>query len=152
MGDRSESNASAASKSSVTSTASTLIPTAAIKYTHQAEKLSFVKPENDEDGSGTAIRADYITPQDPVIVTGNGGRLPGVPLVEAEKLNKLRAEIEGNPADVIEEASASGLEKPESEHGTPSPQNGATIQKSGEGSLRRAMPPSRTNPLFPPLP
>ncbi|KUJ11051.1 alpha/beta-hydrolase [Mollisia scopiformis] len=153
MGDRSESNASAASKSSVTSTTSTtstVIPTAAIKYTHQAEKLSFVKPEKDEDGSGTAIRADYITPQDPVIVTGDGSRLPGVPLSEAEKLNRLKEDIEGNPSDVIEEAS--GLERPEPEHSTPSPQNGTTIQKSGEGSLRRAMPPSRTNPLFPPLP
>lgn len=147
-GERYESNASAASKSSVTSTVSTVVPTAAIKYIHQAEKLSFVKPEDDEDGSGTAIRADYITPQDLVIITGDGGRLPGVPLAEAEKLNKLKDELVGDPEDAIEQAPR--IE--ENKQGTPSPQNGATIQKSGEGSLRRAMPPSRTNPLFPPLP
>jgi pimeloyl-ACP methyl ester carboxylesterase len=146
---RSESNASAASKTSV-SPASSSAAISAIKYTHQAEKLSYVAPEKDPDGSGTAIHAHYITPQDPIIVMSDGGRLPGVPLAEAEKLNTLKEATEGEPADVIEDASL--VDKSRDGSRPEAPKNGATIQKSGEGSLRKAMPPSRTNPLFPPLP
>jgi pimeloyl-ACP methyl ester carboxylesterase len=146
---RTESDASGASKASVSSTSSTTA-IAAIKYAHQAEKLSHVTPAKDPDGSGTATHAQFITPQDPIIVTSDGGRLPGVPLAEAEKLNALKEEIDGEPADVIEDAST--VEKSGYESRPDSPKNGSTMQKSGEGSLRRAMPPSRTNPLFPPLP
>ena len=146
---RTESDVSAASKISVSSTSSTAA-IAAIKYAHQAEKLSYVAPHKDPDGSGTAIHAQYITPQDPIIVTSDGSRLPGVPLAEAEKLNSLKEEIEGEPADVIE--AASPVDNPEDGPQPETPKNGATLQKSGEGSLRKAMPPSRTNPLFPPLP
>lgn len=60
--------------------------TTAAQYAHQAEKLSHVPPKHDADGAGTAIQADYVTPQDTVVVTANGGRLPGVPLTEAAKL------------------------------------------------------------------
>jgi hypothetical protein len=106
MGDtaqRPQSHASAASKASVGSTSS-VSPVAAIKYAHQAEKLSFVAPEKNIDGSRTAVKAEYITPQDPIIILANGGRLPGVPLAEAEKLNELKAEIDGEPSQVIEDA------------------------------------------------
>src|ERR1700734_1264602 len=82
-----------------------------------------------------------ITPQDPIIMTSDGGRLPGVPLAEAAKLNALKEEIDGEPADVIEDAST--VEKSGYESRPDSPKNGSTMQKSGEGSLRRAMPPSR---------
>lgn len=146
---RTQSDVLGASKGSVSSSSSTTA-IAAIKYAHQAEKLSYVAPAKDPDGSGTATHAQFITPQDPIIVTSDGGRLPGVPLGEAAKLNALKEEIGGEPADVIEDASA--LEKSENEPRPDSPKNGSTMQKSGEGSLRRAMPPSRTNPLFPPLP
>merc|ERR1711939_199841 len=105
----------------------------------------------DIDGANTAVHAHFVTPQDPIIVTGDGGRLPGVPLAEAEKLNLLKAVVEGDSAETLQ----AGLfpEKSESDNGSrpDSPPDGR-IQKSGEGSLRRAMPPSRTNPLFPPLP
>lgn len=146
---RTESDASGASKAPVYSTTSTTA-FAAIKYAHQAEKLSYVAPAKDPDGSGTATQAQFITPQDPIIVTSDGSRLPGVPIAEAAKLNALKEEIGGEPPDVIEDASA--VEKSENEPRLASPKNGSTMQKSGEGSLRRAMPPSRTNPLFPPLP
>jgi pimeloyl-ACP methyl ester carboxylesterase len=159
MGDanRSGSNVSAASKSSIAS-ATTASPIASIKYAHQAEKLSHVSPDKEGAAAGTAIEAEYITPQDPVIITADGSRLPGVPLAEAERLNALRADIEGIPEEVIEDAVTDGLAPPEhangdiSRSGSRSPHDKATIQLSGEGSLRRAMPPSRTNPLFPPLP
>jgi pimeloyl-ACP methyl ester carboxylesterase len=161
MGDthRSESDASANSKESIASSSSTVSPIAAIKYAHQAEKLSYVAPDKDRDGSGTAIKAEYITLQDPVIVTGDGGRLPGVPLAEAEKLNALKADIEGEPEDVIEAADPADYPTQDEVHaesnrpsGRNSPHDSSRIKRSGEGSLRRAMPPSRTNPLFPPLP
>jgi pimeloyl-ACP methyl ester carboxylesterase len=159
MGDvsqRSESDASAFSRSSLaSSTSTTLSPVAAIKFAHQAEKLSHIKPSHSLDGSGTAIEAEFITPQDPVIKTADGNRLPGVPLEEAEKLNGLKAEIEGEPSEVIEQvAPEQPIENDTTIKDSRSylPQDKATIQKSGEGSLRRAMPPSRTNPLFPPLP
>jgi pimeloyl-ACP methyl ester carboxylesterase len=112
--------------------------------------LSYVAPEKDSDGPGTAIHAHYVTPQDPIIVMSDGGRLPGVPLAEAEKLNTLKEATDGEPADVIEDASP--VDKSRDGSRPEAPKNGATIQKSGEGSLRKAMPPSRTNPLFPPLP
>ena len=126
-------------------------PTTAIKYARQAEKLSLASSGEDIDGANTAVHAHFVTPQDPIIVTGDGGRLPGVPLAEAEKLNLLKAVVEGDSAETLQ----AGLfpEKSESDNGSrpDSPPDGR-IQKSGEGSLRRAMPPSRTNPLFPPLP
>lgn len=110
-----------------------------------------------------AVRAEWITPQDPIIVTADGGRLPTVPLAEAEKLSALREELglDGEEvADMVE-----GDECPQEEidrindsrsgsdgSGRTTPHDKSTIQGSAEGSLRKAKPPSRTNPLFPPLP
>jgi hypothetical protein len=57
MGDTaqpSQSHASAALKATVSSTSS-MSPIAAIKYTPQAEKLSFVAPEKDINGLRTAV-------------------------------------------------------------------------------------------------
>jgi hypothetical protein len=64
MGDTaqpSQSHASAALKAAVSSTLS-VSPVAAIKHAHQAEKLSFVTPKKDINGSRTAAQAEYITP------------------------------------------------------------------------------------------
>jgi pimeloyl-ACP methyl ester carboxylesterase len=159
MGDTQwpESDASAVSKSSVASTSS-VSPVTAIKYAHQAEKLSYVAPGPDSDGSGTATQAKYITPQDPIIITADGGRLPGVPLAEAEKLNALKAEIDRGSAKANEDEAYISPERSNDSPGPGNrsraepPQDSAVIQRSDEGSLRRVMPPSRTNPLFPPLP
>lgn len=118
----------------------------ALKYAHQSEKLSYGAPERDPDGSGTALYADYITPQDPVIVTSDGSRLPGVPLVEAAKLNTLKEEVEGDPAVVLQGASN------KSEESTDESQLRSKNEEDSREGLRRAMPPTRTNPLFPPLP
>ncbi|KAG0648028.1 Steryl ester hydrolase 2 [Hyphodiscus hymeniophilus] len=157
MGDitdqRSPSNASALSNSNSSTTVS---PLTVMKYAHQAEKLSHIKPDPLSDGSGTALEAHFVTPQDPVIKTADGNRLPGVPLAEAEKLNELKAEIEGGASNAIEDVAHEQQINGDGPHKNASrpvsPQDKATIQRSGEGSLRRAMPPSRTNPLFPPLP
>ncbi|ESZ90317.1 hypothetical protein SBOR_9297 [Sclerotinia borealis F-4128] len=128
-------------------------------YASQAAKLSHVEPEDDDDnGSGTAIRADYITPRDTVVVMEDGGRLPGPPLVEAERLNGLRRQARGMGGNMISEAEGTDeLVSEENrlaagEEGRGSHQHGGDARTSGQGSLRRAMPPSRTHPLFPPLP
>ena len=67
----------------------------AIKFTHHAERLSLLARDANSEGSsdGTAVAAKFITPQDPVVVLANGGRLPAVPLVEAQTLNQLKDEI-----------------------------------------------------------
>lgn len=155
---RTESTASAVSNSSITSTStlsSNVSPAAAINYAHQAEKLSHRSQSEDAIGTGSAIEAVYITPYDPVIVTADGSRLPGVPLAEAEGLNSLKAEVDEIPEETAKEMPPKTHLLPARSrgwNGAWSPPHKATIQRSGEGSLRRAMPPSRTNPLFPPLP
>jgi pimeloyl-ACP methyl ester carboxylesterase len=143
--------------------ASLTSPIAAIKYAHQAEKLSHLPPDPDGTNTGAAaVRAEWITPQDPIIVTADGGRLPTVPLAEAAKLNELKEELELDGRAVLEHREE-GYTKEEiegAEDETPGselsesaiPRDKSPIQRTGEGSLRRSQAPSRTNPLFPPLP
>ena len=129
--------------------------TAAIQFVHQAEKLSLQKSDILKAGSSdsTAIEARFITPQDPVIETANGGRLPAVPLKEALALNRLRDQVVNRDkgASVLDsEPSISG--KDDSSSGS-SIQDGASQQSTKPGALlSSAIPPSRTNPLFPELP
>ncbi|KAK4691094.1 lysosomal acid lipase/cholesteryl ester hydrolase, partial [Lecanoromycetidae sp. Uapishka_2] len=70
---------------------------AAIKFAKQAQKLSLQAHDVNDNGTNatTAVEARFITPQDPIIETANGGRLPTVPLKEALELNKLRDQVEG---------------------------------------------------------
>ncbi|KAJ4287337.1 hypothetical protein N0V90_012735 [Kalmusia sp. IMI 367209] len=75
---------------------------AAIEFAQQAEKLAQFAPdqENDATGSTQAVEAKFITAQDPVILTADGGRLPAVPIEEAKKLNELRDEVDKrDPSD-----------------------------------------------------
>lgn len=136
----------------------------AAEYARQAAKLSHL-PQDAEgsNGGAAAVRAEWITPQDPIIVTADGGRLPEVPLEEAHKLNRLKEEVDRGFEDALHEdidekseekgSGVSGLNSPSARiNDSSSPQLKGSIQKSGEGSLRNSMPPFRTNPLFPPLP
>lgn len=140
----------------------------AVDFAKQSEKLSHQQPEEGK-ADDVAIEAQFVTPHDPVIVTSKGHRLPGVPLVEAHKLNILKDEIDHNGAPVsvrLNEEKAKKAEKKaeaiteKTEQKTDESMginistktNGHSVQKSSEGSLRRQMPPSHTNPLFPPLP
>jgi pimeloyl-ACP methyl ester carboxylesterase len=170
MGDSDSRSQSTTSKASTTSRVSTTTsrssnsPIAAIKYAHQAEKLSHLAPGPDGSNTGAAaVRAEWITPQDPIIVTADGGRLPTVPLAEAAKLNELREDIGLDGEEAILDPQEEKYAKEEidnakdetlgSEHSESAiPRDKSTIQRSGEGSLRSAQAPSRTNPLFPPLP
>lgn len=122
--------------------------THAVEFAKQAEKLSH-KHSNEEGDTEVAAEAKFVTPHDPVIVTSDGNRLPGVPLDEAHKLNTLRAELENN------EAAAHGdhdTSEPRKNINVPAVRNGKSLQQSADGTLRKSMPPSHTNPLFPPLP
>ncbi|KAG5665226.1 hypothetical protein KAF25_009351 [Fusarium avenaceum] len=133
----------------------------AVQFSQQAEKLSHQHP-TDED-PGVAVEAQFVTPHDPVIITSDGNRLPGVPLQEAHKLNVLREELQGKPESVEIKEGVETKEKISNvENADPeqrkvvqlsSEKNGASLQKPNSNStLRKQTPPSHTNPLFPPLP
>ncbi|KAF2109508.1 Alpha/Beta hydrolase protein [Lophiotrema nucula] len=128
---------------------------AAIDFAHQAERLGQYTPdqENDATGSTQAVQAKFITPQDPVIVTTGGGRLPAVPIEEAVKLNKLKNIIdENNPSETAPTAKSQPRESKDGTlHGARPVKDGAD-EGSTDAPLDTATPPSRTNPLFPPLP
>ncbi|XDG10190.1 hypothetical protein ABKA04_009805 [Annulohypoxylon sp. FPYF3050] len=127
----------------------------AVEFAHQAEKLSLQTAENDEFPETVAVEAQFITPQDPVIVTADGNRLPPVPLEQAHKLNILKDELNsdfskediGQHDDNIQ-ASPSAV----AGFGPASYAEDKAARISNEGSLRRSMPPTNTHPLFPPLP
>ena len=137
----------------------------AIDFARKADQLSLVHPRSHEDGGDaaktTAVEAKFITESDPVIELANGDRLPAVPLTEAQKLNELKDELEGNDSRT-DDTAAGGLrqerqrasaaaqcktfakDEPQSLSSPPQEKAGAPLQTS--------TPPSRTNPLFPPLP
>ncbi len=132
--------------------------TAAIEYRQHAEKLSLLPHDstNADAISTSAVEARFITPRDPVIETANGSRLPAIPLEEAVKLNKLKDELEqDNLRGGCRHSGARTPEPPESqqtgdEAGINDP--GSPQSTKAEAPLRTAIPPSKTNPLFPELP
>ena len=133
---------------------------AATKFARQAEKLSLDSNNEDEkDESTTAIQAKFVTPLDNVIETADGHRLPGVPPLEALKFNELRDEI------TAPTSSSSGGDRRSSQQyreraldiekrGGGDEDNGLVEypSRNAKGKLDTAVPPSRTHPLFPPLP
>jgi pimeloyl-ACP methyl ester carboxylesterase len=128
----------------------------AVEFAQQAAKLSHQNPEDGEVGE-FATEARFVTAQDPVIVTSEGNRLPGVPLEEAHKLNMLKEELQaGNvvPINITDGhiVSDEGEGSAKEVININPHQSGKSLQTSAEGNLRKTMPPSHTNPLFPPLP
>ncbi|KAI1500126.1 Alpha/Beta hydrolase protein [Biscogniauxia marginata] len=134
---------------------------AAVEFAQQSEKLSH-QTQNSDHPDSVAVKAHFITPQDPVIVTADDKRLPTVPLEEAHMLNILNEKLSGEvPRDAIDRvddgqlspSAASPRERPtKNPLMLPSHMSGKALQKSSDGSLQRSMPPSNTHPLFPPLP
>ena len=136
----------------------------AIDFARKAEQLSLVHPKShheDESADTTAVEAKFITESDPVIELANGDRLPAVPLTEAQRLNELKDELEGNDSGSNDTA-AGGLSqetqkaKAAAQRATfakDEPVSLSSPPKSKEGvPLQKSNPPSQTNPLFPPLP
>lgn len=118
----------------------------AIEYAHQAETLGKDKTSSGRRNreSSPAVEAKFITPLDPVIETADGGRLPVIPVEEAVKLNRLREQA---GVEHVEHAHTNGSQT------TTNRQRGSSVQNERpDAPLREAIPPSRTNPLFPPLP
>ncbi|KAK3336799.1 Alpha/Beta hydrolase protein [Cercophora scortea] len=121
----------------------------AVEFAQQAEKLSHRLPQdsngNESNNDGVAVEALFPAPHDPVIVTADGNRLPAVSFEEAHKLNLLREELERSN-HIAPRAEDEAVSLPVEE------KKNATSNDSPEGTLRKSMPPSHTNPLFPPLP
>lgn len=135
----------------------------AIELAQHANKLSLLPPNSGEaeTKSTTAVEAKFITPQDPIIQTANGGRLPAVPLGEAQKLNQLKEKVEsgssqGCSAEDLEDEGGVGRngarEVLDTNSGISSQSQTSQQSEFPEESLRDAIPPSKTHPLFPPLP
>ena len=131
-------------------------PQVAKDYVQQAERLGqyTAKQESDDTGSTRAVEAKFVTPQDPIIETANGGRLPAVPLNEAVKLNKLKDTLEGRDLSAnVPVKSGTREAKDGTIHGArPSDVSASEQSSAPEAPLRQSVPPARTNPLFPPLP
>ena len=113
------------------------------KYADQSEHLAQLHPkqENEKTGPTQAVEAKFVTPLDPVIVTEDGGRLPVVPVEEAVKLNQLKQKAK--------EGQTNGAP-----HSRRKPRGSSASRQDdhADAPLRDAIPPSRTHPLFPPLP
>lgn len=127
---------------------------AAIEFAQQAERLGQYAPhqESDATGSTQAVEAKFITAQDPVIQTAEGGRLPAVPIDEATKLNELRDLVDDRDPSKNETVKAEARESKDGTiHGA---RQSESPNRDGptDAPLRSQKPPSRTNPLFPPLP
>lgn len=139
---------------------------AATQLARQAERLSLrTQPRQNEDSrADAAVEAKFITPRDPVVQTANGGRLPAVPVEEARKLNQLKDEVEQDSAngftvlgDVDQERQLDDVsctrETPSAETlSGPDCKDSTDSLTKPEATLHTALPPSSTNPLFPPLP
>ena len=125
----------------------------AIAFTHQSEKLSLQAhgAKDGESRNAMAVEARFITPQDPVIETDNGARLPAVPLNEALELNKLRDQVDGQSSESGRQRRDPAHLKHEESVEESSPAESMQSTRP-DASLRNAMPPSRTHPLFPELP
>ena len=124
---------------------------AAVQYAKHAEKLSLLPhnaPIKDREPTA-AVQAKFITPQDPVIETSDGGRLPTVPLAEAVELNRLKEEAQ-SPGSTRERQAAFTVT--DDEEVTSLDGHRSQQSEQAEAPLRTADVPSRTNPLFPELP
>ena len=128
------------------------------EYARQSGKLSLASADDSSESinGSTAVEAKFITPLDPVIQTADGSRLPAVPVDEAHRINFLKHQAEnsssGSGETVVEKLLAprnnrshEGKVDEHSEARTPSNERASKMGAA-------AIPPSRTHPLFPPLP
>lgn len=128
---------------------------AAIEFAQQAERLGQYAPgqENEATGSTQAVEARFVTAQDPVIQTADGGRLPAVPIDEATKLNKLRDIVDHRDPSQNEPVKAEARESKDGTiHGVRPEKPHSRESGKADAPLGAQHPPSRTNPLFPPMP
>jgi pimeloyl-ACP methyl ester carboxylesterase len=128
---------------------------AAIEFAQQAERLGqyAAHQESDATGSTQAVEAHFVTAQDPVIETADGGRLPAVPLEEATKLNELRDIVDDRDVSQNEPVKANIREaKDGTIHGLLPKEEEQKGEGKSDAPLGDSKAPWKTNPLFPPLP
>jgi len=128
---------------------------AALEFAQQAEKLGQYAPhqESDATGSTQAVEARFVTAQDPVIQTADGGRLPAVPIEEATRLNRLRNVVESR--DAFPDAPVgpkTRIAKDGTVHGLLTDEEEEDGQGKSDVPLGDSKAPWQTSPLFPPLP
>lgn len=129
----------------------------AIQFAQHAERLGFDRTEEySEKGepihSSGAIEAKFITPQDPIVLTADGSRLPAIPVDEALELNRLRDKVDGrDPRSRSPAPEAIRISKDGTIHGR-GRRHVSNPSAESDSSLHDSLPPSRTNPLFPALP
>ncbi|KAH8733019.1 Alpha/Beta hydrolase protein [Phaeosphaeriaceae sp. PMI808] len=127
---------------------------AANAFAQQAERLGQYSSNQDSDvGSTQAVEATFITAQDPVIQTADGGRLPAVPIEEATRLNRLRNVVEDRDAfpDAPVEPKTR-IAKDGTVHGLLLKEEENTGEGKSDAPLGDSKAPWKTSPLFPPLP
>ena len=127
-------------------------PALGVEFNKQAKKLSLEANDDtlDRSNDGTAVRAKFITPLDPVVETADGNRLPAIPVDEAHKLNILKDRAEGTHKS-SKALAPGGLSRLDRVNDSASKTSEA-ISESTDTQLGLSIPPSRTHPLFPPLP
>ncbi|KAI4090937.1 MAG: hypothetical protein LQ344_004465 [Seirophora lacunosa] len=137
-------------------TAVTQPSTSSDRYARHAEHLSLLPQDknNPEAASTAAVQANFITPRDPVIQTANGGRLPAVPLAEAEELNRLKHAVdnEGSQSKKHGKTNTASTAEQETDSATTMPDHASGQSAKADAPLRSAIPPTKTHPLFPQLP
>ena len=128
------------------------------EYARQSEKLSLAPADGASEltSGSTAVEAKFITPLDPVMQTADGNRLPAVPVDEAHKINVLKRQTEnsssGSVGTVVEELIAHRHNRSDEGEVTEYPEARAHSNERASKLGAAAIPPSRTHPLFPPLP
>lgn len=130
---------------------------------HAAQLL--LLPLNSRDGktqATTAVEAKLIKTLDPIINTVDGCRSLAVPVEEGLALNELESAVE---REISEKATSSedgigdnalfDVERYSSKHPSTNHDLYGKLRRwstGGKTNLHNAVPPPRTNPLFPPLP
>ncbi len=121
----------------------------AVAYAQHAEYLGQHRGSGASEDAriSPALKAKFITPLDPVVVTADGGRLPVIPVDEANKLNRLRKRADARNGASTNENGATSSNGNQRHIGF-----STELNEKPDAPLREALPPSHTNPLFPPLP
>jgi hypothetical protein len=129
-----------------------------VEYARPSEKLSLASGDDasESTSSSTAIEAKFITPLDPVIQTADGNRLSTVPVDEAHKINTLKHQAENSLSEsretVVKELLANKSKRGDELQVDEHPEARAHRNERASKMGAAANPPSRTHPLFPPLP
>jgi hypothetical protein len=112
-------------------------------FADQAERLGQTSGNQDNGGtrSNQAVQAIFVTPLDPVIETEDGGRLPVVPVDEANKLNRLKEKAEAG--EQIPTTNGVHHGKTNGSHGKHRSSSASRQSDQVEAPLRDAIPPSR---------